>query len=97
MSYEDYQCDDSFRVESSEKFLDDLNSEEEEFLLRQSGMKPCTNCGEWANKKYLRDGICNLCNRSDDHLHIRGSSSRASENGHTLASMVRRLEELRDL
>lgn len=94
MSYEDWQCDDSFRVESSAKFIDDLNPEEEEFLLTKSGMKPCKNCGEWDNKEYLKNGTCNLCNRSEDHKRIRGGSSQANENGHTIESMVKRLEEI---
>ena len=76
--YEDWICDEDFRVESSADFLNGLNGEEQEFLHSRSGLKCCPNCGEFVSKLY--SGTCYLCSKSSTHNHIRGTSHTASEN-----------------
>lgn len=82
MSYEDYMCDESFTVHSSEEFLNDLSGEERDFLYNRSGMKACSNCGEFVSKLGWNNltKTCNLCSKSEDHKNIRGSGSQATSN-----------------
>ena len=94
---EDWMLDDNFKVESASQFLNGLSNEEEEFLLKTSGMKPCSNCGEWVNPKNMQGTLCNLCARSPEHERIRGSCQCASENHESLDSLVKRLECVRHL
>lgn len=93
---EDWMLDENFRVESASDFINGLNEEEEHFLIHNSGMEPCKNCGEWVTSKYMKTGICNMCNQSDFHAEKRGMSENASDNHRCLETLVKRLEELRD-
>jgi len=94
MSHEDYQLDDSFEVEDADAFFNGKNPDDQDFILRT--MIPCKNCGEWRpkdDKSIKETEFCNLCNQSDDHKRLRGTSSSASQNGSFLAELVERLEE----
>ena len=78
--YEDRQCDENFYVESSAEFLNGLDGEELDFLYHNSGMKICPNCGEFVSKGNFTNNVCNLCNKSEDHLYYRGSNQQVSSN-----------------
>ncbi|MFQ5979858.1 MAG: hypothetical protein ACE5OZ_17140 [Candidatus Heimdallarchaeota archaeon] len=95
MSHEDWMLDAEFQVESATDFLAGLSPDEERFLLQNSDMTPCGNCGEWVTKRNLRGGFCTLCRKSEHHEKIRGESAEAGENYHSLEALVKRFEELR--
>lgn len=93
--FEDYMLDEDFRVESARDFIGTMSPEEEDFLVKQSDMSPCRNCGEWVSKRNLQGGLCTLCRKSSCHEEIRGKSQVAGENYQTFEKLVERFEELR--
>jgi hypothetical protein len=92
--YEDWQCDENFRVESTGDFFGGLSPDEQEFAL--CTMKPCGNCGEMRPKtdpSMKKNGVCHLCSISDDHTQRRGTSQTANKNGAFLAQLSDKLQD----
>ena len=74
MDHEDWFLDDSFKVEKIQEFLNGLKHEDNEFLLKLTILAQCQNCGEWINRKNLKNKRCKLCNTSETHHKIRGGN-----------------------
>lgn len=86
--YEDWFLDDDFHVETNRELIEEEGADEVFRFL-----SPCRNCGELVSKGNLHDGICNLCSCSETHARIRGGSSEASSNYHTLEDVCKKIED----